>query len=61
MLKVDLSTCGWMIVGTAGLGCGANPDVGKIAGEESKAELLERVGDSHMVRPFVIHCDLPSA
>lgn len=33
----------------SGLGCGANPDVGKVAGEESKAELLERVGDSHMV------------
>lgn len=34
---------------TQGLGCGANPDVGKVAGEESKAELLERIGDSHMV------------
>jgi cell division protein FtsZ len=34
---------------TTGLGCGANPDVGKVAGEESKAELLERIGDSHMV------------
>ena len=33
----------------AGLGCGANPDVGKVAGEESKAELLERIGDAHMV------------
>lgn len=32
-----------------GLGCGANPDVGKVAGEESKAELLERIGDAHMV------------
>lgn len=34
---------------TQGLGCGANPDVGKVAGEESKQELLERIGDSHMV------------
>jgi cell division protein FtsZ len=25
-----------------GLGCGANPDIGRVAAEESKAELLER-------------------
>ncbi|GMI10786.1 hypothetical protein TrRE_jg3081 [Triparma retinervis] len=34
---------------TAGLGCGANPDAGRLAAEESKDEILELVGDNHMV------------
>ncbi len=34
---------------TSGLGCGANPDAGRLAAEESKDEILERIGDAHMV------------
>jgi len=34
---------------TAGLGCGANPDAGRLAAEESKDEILDLVGDNHMV------------
>jgi len=34
---------------TDGLGCGANPDAGRAAAEESHDEILELVGDSHMV------------
>jgi cell division protein FtsZ len=34
---------------TQGLGCGANPDVGRAAAEESKAEIAEMIGDAHMV------------
>lgn len=31
------------------MGCGANPDVGRAAAEESKAEIAEMIGDAHMV------------
>ena len=34
---------------TSGLGCGANPDVGRAAAEESRAEIEEMIGDAHMV------------
>jgi len=34
---------------TSGLGCGANPDAGRAAAEESKDEILERISDAHMV------------
>jgi len=34
---------------TQGLGCGANPEVGRAAAEESKAEIAEMIGDAHMV------------
>lgn len=34
---------------TSGLGCGANPEVGRIAAEESTAEIEEAVQDAHMV------------
>jgi cell division protein FtsZ len=34
---------------TEGLGCGANPDVGRAAAEESRAEIEELIGDAHMV------------
>ena len=34
---------------TQGLGCGANPDVGRAAAEESRAEIAEMIGDAHMV------------
>ncbi|CAM9909869.1 unnamed protein product [Chrysoparadoxa australica] len=34
---------------TQGLGCGANPDAGRQAAFESREEILERVGKSHMV------------
>ncbi|GMI16511.1 hypothetical protein TrLO_g12875 [Triparma laevis f. longispina] len=34
---------------TAGLGCGANPDAGRMAAEESKDEILEKIKDAHMV------------
>jgi cell division protein FtsZ len=34
---------------TEGLGCGANPDVGRMAAEESRAEIAEMIGDAHMV------------
>ncbi|CAM9636097.1 unnamed protein product [Scytosiphon promiscuus] len=34
---------------TEGLGCGANPDAGRKAAEESKEEILEMIDGSHMV------------
>lgn len=34
---------------TSGLGCGANPEVGRLAAEESKKEIAELIGDAHMV------------
>jgi cell division protein FtsZ len=34
---------------TEGLGCGANPDVGRAAAEESRAEIEAMIGDAHMV------------
>jgi len=34
---------------TSGLGCGANPEVGRAAAQESKAEIEEMIGDAHMV------------
>ncbi|CAN0520533.1 unnamed protein product, partial [Ectocarpus sp. 12 AP-2014] len=34
---------------TEGLGCGANPDAGRKAAEESKEEILEMIEGSHMV------------
>jgi cell division protein FtsZ len=34
---------------TSGLGCGANPEVGRRAAEESRDEILEAIGDAHMV------------
>ncbi|CAM9102736.1 unnamed protein product [Pylaiella littoralis] len=34
---------------TEGLGCGANPDAGRKAAEESREEILEMIGGSHMV------------
>jgi cell division protein FtsZ len=34
---------------TSGLGCGANPDAGRLAAEESKEEITELLGDAHMV------------
>jgi cell division protein FtsZ len=34
---------------TQGLGCGANPEVGRAAAEESKEEIAEMIGDAHMV------------
>lgn len=34
---------------TQGLGCGANPDVGRAAAEESKAEIVEFIKDANMV------------
>lgn len=34
---------------TQGLGCGANPDVGRLSAEESRAEIAEMIGDAHMV------------
>lgn len=34
---------------TQGLGCGANPDAGRQAAMESKEEILDMVGRSHMV------------
>lgn len=34
---------------TGGLGCGANPDAGRLAAEESKDAILERIQDAHMV------------
>jgi len=34
---------------TQGLGCGANPEVGRAAAEESRAEIAEMIGDAHMV------------
>jgi len=34
---------------TSGLGCGANPDAGRLAAEESRDEISELLGDAHMV------------
>jgi hypothetical protein len=34
---------------TNGLGCGANPEVGRLAAYESKEEIAEAIGDAHMV------------
>ena len=34
---------------TQGLGCGANPDAGRLAAEESRAQIQETLKDSHLV------------
>lgn len=34
---------------TQGLGCGANPDAGRQAAEESREEIAKFIGDAHMV------------
>jgi hypothetical protein len=34
---------------TQGLGCGANPDAGRLAAEESKAQIQEHLKDAHLV------------
>jgi len=34
---------------THGLGCGANPDQGRLAAEESRSEILELIGNCNMV------------
>jgi len=34
---------------TGGLGCGANPDAGRLAAEESKEAIMECIQDAHMV------------
>ena len=34
---------------TSGLGCGANPDAGRLAAEESREQITELLGDAHMV------------
>eukprot|EP01041_Mallomonas_annulata_P010579 gene10579-22073_t len=34
---------------TQGLGCGANPDIGRQAAEESRDEISALIGDAHMV------------
>lgn len=34
---------------TQGLGCGANPDAGRLAAEESKAQIQEYLKDAHLV------------
>jgi len=34
---------------TNGLGCGANPDAGRLAAEESSEEIMKLIGDAHMV------------
>ncbi len=34
---------------TSGLGCGANPDAGRLAAEESKEQITELLSDAHMV------------
>jgi hypothetical protein len=34
---------------TQGLGCGANPEVGRLAAMESKEEIAAMIGDAHMV------------
>jgi cell division protein FtsZ len=34
---------------TSGLGCGANPDAGRLAAEESKEQISEILSDAHMV------------
>lgn len=33
---------------TQGLGCGADPQFGRVAAEESREELAEMIGDAHM-------------
>ncbi|RHY15624.1 hypothetical protein DYB36_008840 [Aphanomyces astaci] len=35
---------------TGGLGCGANPDAGRLAAEASLDEIMERIGNANMVR-----------
>lgn len=34
---------------TSGFGCGANPDAGRLAAEESREALLEKLQHAHMV------------
>merc|ERR1719162_666317 len=34
---------------TSGLGCGANPDAGRLAAEESREAITELLADAHMV------------
>jgi len=34
---------------TSGLGCGANPDAGRLAAEESQQQITDMVSDAHMV------------
>lgn len=34
---------------TSGLGCGANPDAGRLAAEESRDHIADLLGDAHMV------------
>ena len=34
---------------THGLGCGANPEIGRFAADESRSEILEAISDAHMV------------
>eukprot|EP00555_Chaetoceros_dichaeta_P014947 CAMPEP_0198255154 /NCGR_PEP_ID=MMETSP1447-20131203/5348_1 /TAXON_ID=420782 /ORGANISM="Chaetoceros dichaeta, Strain CCMP1751" /LENGTH=537 /DNA_ID=CAMNT_0043941469 /DNA_START=199 /DNA_END=1812 /DNA_ORIENTATION=- len=34
---------------TSGLGCGANPDAGRLAAEESREQITELLADAHMV------------
>lgn len=34
---------------TSGLGCGANPDAGRLAAEESREEITDLLSDAHMV------------
>mmetsp|Transcript_16681 Transcript_16681/g.31600 ORF Transcript_16681/g.31600 Transcript_16681/m.31600 type:complete len:496 (+) Transcript_16681:136-1623(+) len=34
---------------TSGLGCGANPDAGRLAAEESREQITDLLGDAHMV------------
>lgn len=34
---------------TSGLGCGANPDAGRLAAEESREQITELLSDAHMV------------
>jgi len=34
---------------TSGLGCGANPEIGRMAAMESRAEIEEMIGNAHMV------------
>jgi cell division protein FtsZ len=34
---------------TGGLGCGANPEMGRLAAEESREQLLDVIGDANMV------------
>ena len=52
---VHLSTCltdNRLQIGssfTSGLGCGANPDAGRLAAEDSREEILEKIQHAHMV------------